>query len=241
MDTTPSELEKLRKSQDEFIYKVSHELRTPITAIKGSLSTILEGYTGDLPQAARDIVWTAYNENDRLIRLVNNLLALSRIEGGRFVYSMKNVNLETILAESVDNMKMAAKEKDLFLKYEPAAQKLPLVAADEDKIREVLINFIGNAIKYTQKGGVTVGAKALGEEVTVSITDTGLGIRKEDQSLLFQKYSQVHPSHTQQAGTGLGLYICKQIIDGHKGKIWLESSYSIGTTFYFSLPIVKSV
>ncbi|MBI4065300.1 HAMP domain-containing histidine kinase [Candidatus Gottesmanbacteria bacterium] len=232
------ELDKTKKVQEELIYKVSHELRTPITAIKGSLSTILEGFTGELPQAARDILQTAYNENDRLLRLVNNLLALSRIEGDRFTYAIKNTDIDAIIQRVIENLKMAIKEKDLFIKYEPV-EKLPLVQADEDKISEVLINLIGNAIKYTQEGGVTVAISVKGEMVVVSVSDTGLGIRKEDEQYLFHKFSQVQAAYSQQAGTGLGLFVSKQIIEGHNGKIWVESSIGIGSTFFFSLPIVK--
>ncbi len=232
------ELENTKQIQEEFIYKISHELRTPITAIKGSLSTVLEGYTGELPQATKDILKTAYNENDRLIRLVNNLLALSRIEGGRFTYAIKNTDIDAVIVKVVDSLKMAVKEKDLFITYEQA-EKLPLVATDEDKISEVIINLIGNAIKYTQKGGVTVATSIQGETVVVSITDTGIGIRKEDEQYLFKKFSQVQAAHSQQPGTGLGLFVCKQIIDGLNGKIWVESSVGIGSTFFFSLPIVK--
>lgn len=236
VDDLQKELDNIKQVQEEFIYKISHELRTPITAIKGSLSTILEGYTGDLPQATKDILKTAYNENDRLIRLVNNLLALSRIEGGRFTYAIKKTDIDEVITKVMENMRMAVKEKDLFMKYESSG-KLPLVVADEDKISEVLINLIGNAIKYTQKGGVTITALISGETVVISVADTGMGIRKEDEQYLFKKFSQVQAGYSQQPGTGLGLFVCKQIIDGLNGKIWVESSVGIGSTFFFSLPV----
>lgn len=229
-------LQELDKLKDEFVSLASHELRTPMTAIKGSISTILEGYAGEISNESREFLTSAYNENDRLIRLVNNLLNISRIEAGRFIFNVQKVNIDGAISEVVKNLQMAAKEKSFFLKYERLTD-LPPVIADEDKVKEVLINLIGNAIKFTHEGGITIRAKREGEFVITSIADTGHGISKEDQEILFQKFSRVQKEYSKQAGgTGLGLYICKQIVEGHKGKIWLESEVGKGSTFYFSLP-----
>lgn len=238
-DEANRKLQELDKLKDEFVSLASHELRTPMTAIKGSLSTILDGYAGDVSSQAKEFLSAAYNENDRLIRLVNNLLNISRIEAGRFVFTYSKVHTDALIRDVVDKLVIAAKEKDLSLTYDQNPS-LPLIAIDEDKIREVLINLIGNAIKFTHKGGVSVGAK-LGEGMVVlSVTDTGSGIAKEDQDLLFKKFSQVRGSYAKQTGgTGLGLYICKKIVEGHKGTIWLESTLGKGSTFYFSVPIVQ--
>lgn len=230
-------LQELDKLKDEFVSLASHELRTPMTAIKGSLSTILEGYAGDISKEARDFMTSAYNENDRLIRLVNNLLNISRIEAGRFTFTVTKVDMNKIITEIVHNLEIAAKEKNLFFKFVPQLQ-LPLVYADADKVREVIINLIGNALKFTHKGGVTVAASTKDDKVVTSVADTGSGIAKEDQELLFKKFSQVQGNYTRQAGgTGLGLYISKQIVEGLKGKIWIESTLGKGSTFYFTLPI----
>jgi signal transduction histidine kinase len=232
-------LQELDKLKDEFVTLASHELRTPMAAIRGSLSTILEGYAGDIPQEAREFLAAAYNENDRLIRLVNNLLNISRIEAGRLTFHQTKVNLDLLITEVVSNLQMAAKEKYLSLVYQSAG--IPMVAADADKVREVLVNLIGNAIKYTHKGGVTIVTESKENSVVTSVTDTGSGIAKEDQDLLFKKFSQVRGSYARPTGgTGLGLYICKQIIEGLKGKIWLESTLGKGSSFYFALPIVTA-
>ncbi len=233
------ELHELDKLKDEFVSLASHELRTPMTAIRGSLSTILEGYAGDVSASVREFLTAAYNENERLLRLVNNLLNISRIESGRFTFTIVNVNLDKVIEEIVANLEGAAKEKGLTLTFEHEGLT-PLVAADEDKVKEVVINLVGNAVKFTHKGGVTVKTHTENNMVVTSITDTGSGIAKEDQELLFKKFSQVRGSYAKQTGgTGLGLYICKIIVEGLGGKIWLESTIGVGSVFYFSLPLAS--
>lgn len=230
-------LQELDKLKDEFVSLASHELRTPMTAIKGSLSTILDGYAGEVSEKSKEFLTAAYNENDRLIRLVNNLLNISRIEAGRMTYTIIKTNLDKLIKEVAGNLQTSAKEKNLYLKYQ-GNEKIPHVLADEDKVKEILINIIGNAIKFTHTGGITVAVSEKDGRLIISVNDTGHGIAKEDQDLLFKKFSQVQGNYAKQAGgTGLGLYICKQMIEGMKGSIWLESVVGQGSTFYFSLPI----
>jgi signal transduction histidine kinase len=239
LKTANVQLQELDKLKDEFVSLASHELRTPMAAIRGSLSTILEGFAGDLSKEAREFLVAAYNENDRLIRLVNNLLNISRIESGRFEFTKAPVNLNELIIEVVNNLASAAKEKNLYLRYVPNSA-IPMITTDGDKIREVLINIIGNAVKFTHQGGVTVSIEQKDGMITISMADTGSGIAKEDQEVLFKKFSQVRTSYAQTTGgTGLGLYICKIIIEGLKGKIWIDSAVGRGSTFYFSLPIVS--
>jgi signal transduction histidine kinase len=227
------------KLKDEFVSLASHELRTPMSAIKGSLSTILEGFAGELSKEAREFLVAAYNENDRLLRLVNNLLNISRIESGHFKFTYERVNMNALIIEVTNGLLSAAKEKGITLSYRVNAA-VPAIMADGDKIKEVLINIIGNAVKFTHKGGVVVSLEQKEGALVTSITDTGSGIAKEDQELLFKKFSQIQEDYAKQTGgTGLGLYICKIIIEGLKGKIWLESTLGKGSTFYFSLPIVS--
>lgn len=230
-------LQELDKLKDEFVSLASHELRTPMTAIKGSISTILEGYTGEVPVQAKEFLTAAYNENDRLIRLVNNLLNISRIEAGRFTFTVVKLDMEKLINEAIYSLMPAARERNIFLKYEKAGS-LPQVLGDEDKVKEVLINITGNATKFTHKGGITVKSYVKDKMLITSVTDTGSGIAPEDLDRLFKKFSQVGGNYARPAGgTGLGLYISKQIVEGLKGKIWLESKLGVGTTFFFSLPI----
>jgi len=240
LDDANKKLQELDKLKDEFVSLASHELRTPMTAIRGSLSTILEGYAGDVSPQVREFLTAAYNENDRLIRLVNNLLNISRIEAGRFVFNLGQLRLDAAITEVIGNLQIAAKEKGVYLRYEQEGQ-LPLVAADEDKIKEVLINLVGNAIKHTYEGGITIRTARKDNFVVTSVVDTGHGISKEDQELLFRKFSQVVSRTTDKetGGTGLGLYISKKIIEGHHGEIWLDSELGKGSMFSFSLPIAS--
>lgn len=233
------QMQEVVKLKDEFVSLASHELRTPMTAIRGSLLTILEGYAGELSKESREFLVAAYNENDRLLRLVNNLLNISRIESGHFKFTYEHVNMNAQIIEVTNGLLSAAKEKNISLTYVPNTA-VPAIMADGDKIKEVLINIIGNAVKFTHKGGVTVTLQQKEGELVTSIADTGSGIAKEDQELLFKKFSQIQEDYAKQTGgTGLGLYICKIIIEGLKGKIWLESSLGKGSTFYFSLPIIS--
>ena len=240
LKTANIKLQELDKLKDEFVSLASHELRSPMTVIKGSLSTILDGYAGETSKEAKEFLTAAYSENDRLIRLVNNLLNISRIESGRLKFLVTNVDMSKLMKDVVTNLQMATKEKSLTLTIGETGT-LPLVLGDEDKVREVLINLIGNAIKFTHQGGITVSAKVENDTLITSVADTGNGIAQEDQDLLFKKFSQVSRgtySH-QTGGTGLGLYISKKIIEGLHGQIWLTSTVGKGTTFYFSLPVVK--
>ncbi len=233
------QLQELDRLKDEFVSLASHELRTPMTAIKGSLSTILEGYVGEVSPQAKEFLNAAYSENDRLIRLINNLLNISRIEAGRFTFTVTKVDLDKLITEVVRNLQPAATERHIYLKYEKVGS-LFTVFADEDKVKEVVINLVGNATKFTHKGGITVKTVVKDNMIITSVTDTGSGIAKEDQELLFKKFSQVGRDYARpMGGTGLGLYISKQIVEGLKGRIWLESTLEKGTTFYFSLPIVS--
>ena len=229
-------LQELDKLKDEFVSLASHELRTPMTAIKGSLSTILDGYTGQINASTKEFLTAAFNENDRLIRLVNNLLNISRIEAGRITFTITKIDLDKLIKEVVKNLQMSATEKNLTLMYKD--DNLPsIIMGDEDKVKEILINLIGNALKFTHQGGVTVSVFEKDNQVTTAVSDTGHGIAKEDQDLLFKKFSQVRGSYAKQSGgTGLGLYISKKMIEGMKGNIWLESEVGKGSTFYFSLP-----
>lgn len=230
-------LQELDKLKDEFVSLASHELRTPMTAIRGSLSTILEGYAGDIPDKAREFLTAAYAENERLIRLVNNLLNISRIESGRLKFDFQPVDVNAMVEEVVTNLQITAAEKKIYLTHK-LEEQLPKAQADEDKVKEVLINLIGNAIKHTYEGGITVTTQKKDDAIVVAIVDTGHGIAKEDHDLLFQKFSQIKTVYKKETGgTGLGLYISKKIINGHNGEIWFESEVGQGSTFYFSLPI----
>jgi signal transduction histidine kinase len=234
------ELRQLDTAKSEFISIASHQLRTPLTVIKGYISMTREGSFGKVPPKIMDNLEKVYASNERLIGLVENLLDISRIESGRQEYVWKETHLEDLAQTVVDNLKHNAKIRDLKLIFHKPKKKTPLVVIDANKIHEVMMNFVDNAIKYTEKGkiDVTIEPHPKGM-VTFCVKDTGRGISEESRNLLFKKFSRGKGSfqvHTE--GVGLGLYVAKMLIDAHGGKIWADSEgMNKGSTFCFSIPL----
>jgi signal transduction histidine kinase len=240
------QLEELDRLKDEFVSVASHELRTPMTAIRSYLWMVLEGKAGEITGKQKYYLERSYNSAERLIKLVNDMLDVSRIESGRITLNFQQINVEGLCLEIISELRPRAQELEISLVYESNREKdkthQHLVAACPEKIKEVLINLIGNALKFTPKGGkVAVSVEKVDDMIVTRITDTGVGITNEDQENLFQKFGFMEGSYrtNQDAsqGTGLGLYIAKSIIDHHQGKIWVESDgKDKGSTFRFSLP-----
>ena len=235
-----TKLQELSVLKDEFVSVASHELRGPMTTIKGYISMILEGDAGKLPKKAVEFLNDAYESNDRMIRLVNNMLNVSRIESGRLIINLKDIRIEEAIEEIVKTYKLEADTHGLELKYISAREPLPKVRVDPDRIREVISNLVGNAINFTSHGYIHIRAKAEDGMVVVSVEDSGVGIAEADQKQLFRKFSQVGVGAPLRKGSGLGLYICKMLINEFGGKIWLKSKVGKGTTFYFSLPAIEN-
>jgi len=235
---TNARLRKMSALKDEFVSLTSHELRTPLTAISGSLSTVLEGYAGKIDTKTRGFLDGAYNESLRLLRLVNNLLNISRIELGRLKFDMEKLNLLSATTSAVEALKTQVEEKKIELVFE--ADKDLTVNADQDKLREVFINLISNAIKYTDKGRIAITVWKQGGTAIISVEDSGRGILFKDQKKLFKKFERVDSikAAKKKGGTGLGLYICRNLIEGMGGEIWLQSEHGKGTTIFFTLPLV---
>jgi PAS domain S-box-containing protein len=230
-------LKELDKLKSDFVSNVSHELRTPLTAIKGSLDNMLDGLTGDLNEKQSRYLVRIKSNADRLARLINDLLDLSRIEAG-IKLKRTNLSLPTIAREVVESLGSVAAEK--LISFEIECADINLTAwADPDRIAEVLTNLLGNAIKFTPTGGnVIVSLARSGDNwVKVSIADTGPGITSEEASRIFDKFYQVsNPEQRKAMGTGLGLSIAKALVEMHGGKIWLESEAGKGSIFSFTLP-----
>jgi signal transduction histidine kinase len=234
-------LHEVSALKDEFVSLTSHELRTPMTAIAGTLSTVLDGYVGKISTDTRDFLKGAKNEVDRLLRMVNNLLNISRIESGRLRYEITGFPSWPLVKKVVENILPLAEEKGLTVScLEPIGTDDIKIKADKDKVEEVLNNLIGNSIKYTDKGYVKVGAEVKGKETIFFVTDNGLGIPEKDQKELFQKFYRATKGEKKAKGTGLGLYISKIMVEGMGGKIWSESKVGKGSTFFFSLPTQKA-
>lgn len=236
-------LKKLDSAKSEFISIASHQLRTPLTIIKGYISMIMEGNFGPVSQSIRESLKKVYDSNERLILLVENLLNISRIESGNLQFDFKETDLEELAISAIDELADTAKKRNSHLVYKPSTQKLPCVVVDAEKIRHAIMNLLDNAIKYSEKGEVVVRIDLEKDKIVFSVTDEGIGIPEEEISNLFKKFYRGNLSpliHTE--GTGLGLYVAKQMIESHNGRIWANSKgHNKGTTFYFSLPLkVKS-
>ncbi len=234
-------LTELDKIKDEFLSIASHELRTPMTAIKSYLWMILNKTPSKdvLSDKSRQYLDRAYLSTDRLLALVNDMLDVSRIEAGRIELHATEIDLKSQAKVAVDELITKAKEKNIEINVQ--SQSPHLIQADSDKLHQVFINLIGNAIKFTSnEGKIQIKFQNQKDKVEVSITDTGKGISKSDMSKLFTKFGRLNGtlvSVAEAGGTGLGLYICNQIIKRHGGRIWVESQLGKGSTFTFSLPI----
>ena len=240
LDKTTLRLKKLQNQKDEFISMAAHELRSPMTAIKGYISMILQGDTGEISEKAKGYLVDANAISDRIIRLVNNMLNVSRIEEGRATYRVKRVSLSKIAKETFDQSKLEAERKGLEFRLEIPVDIEDKIFVDPDRIREVVDNLISNAIKYTEIGSVIVRISQPKEnKIRVGIIDTGPGISEAEQGKLFRKFYRVSSAVGKTIGTGLGLYICKLLIERFNGRIGLESNVDKGSTFWFELPLEK--
>jgi len=236
-------LKELDKLKDEFVSVASHELRTPMTAIKSYLWMALAGRGGELTEKQKYYVDRAYVSADRLIRLVNNMLNVSRIESGRIGIELEKLDLGRLARDVVEEVTPRANELGIGVTCHEQ-KDLPAVLADPDKIKEVLINLIGNSLKFTPKdGSIEINFNIKDDMVETSVKDTGKGIAKEDMPKIFKKFGLIEGSYAssqQDQGTGLGLYISWNIILLHHGTIKAESEgLGKGATFTFSLPIFK--
>ena len=234
-------LVQVDKMKDEFLSMASHELNTPLAAIEGYLSMILDENIGKIDEKSRTFLDRAYASSKRLAGLILDLLNVSRIEQGRLQMKFEQVNMADLAQDVIHELQVRADGKKVYLKLEADASKIPPTFCDQQRIREVITNLAGNAIKFTEQGGVTICVTATNQTITVQVKDTGRGISREDQAKLFKKFSQVNREKDQQQGTGLGLYISKNYVELHKGKIWIESEVGKGTVFTFELPIMTEV
>jgi signal transduction histidine kinase len=231
------ELELASKHKSQFLANMSHELRTPLNAVLGYTELILDGIFGEVPDAIRDSLERARNNGQHLLRLINDVLDLSKIEAGQLTLSLTEYSLGDVIHGVCTAVESLATEKHLALKV-VAALDLPPAKGDEGRITQVLLNLVGNAIKFTDAGEVVIDACVRDGMFVVSVADTGPGIPYADQPKIFGEFQQADSSSTRaKGGTGLGLAIAKRVVELHGGRIWVESSPGMGSTFSFSIPI----
>jgi signal transduction histidine kinase len=232
-------LKELDQLKSDFVAKVSHELRTPLTAIKGAVDLILREVAGPLTDKQFHYLNRVRSNTQHLAGLINDLLDLSKIESGKTEIKASRVALDGLVHEVLESLRPVAAEKVIALEATFGESSI-LVSADRSKINQILTNLIGNAIKFTPSSGrITVSASGTGKEgVQVSVSDTGPGIPPREKEKIFDKFYQIaEEGGTKPKGTGLGLPICKALVELHGGRIWVESEDGHGSTFSFTLPI----
>lgn len=240
LERANNHLKELDKLKDDFLSMAAHELNTPLAAITGYLSMILEEHIGgEVNPKIKSYLENMFTSSKRLSLLIKDMLNVSRIESGRIHLVYTNARIEEIIEQAIAEINSKAKERNHKLIFHKPKTKMPVSWFDASRVTEVLINIIGNAIKYTDPGGkIEVALKNDNKFISVSIKDNGRGIPEDKKNALFQKFSQVDILKDEVKGTGLGMYISKKFVEIMHGKIWFDSTVGKGTTFYFTIPIL---
>ena len=231
----------IEQLKTEFVSLAAHQLRTPLSAIKWTLRMILDGDLGRVTRDQKDFLEKTYRSNERMIGLINDLLNVARIEEGRYLYNVILGSVEDIVRSSVDLYQEEAKKKKISLVFKKPKTEIPKIKIDLEKIHLVTQNLIDNAIRYTFPGGkVTVSLKSDKKEIEFQVQDSGVGIPEDQKERVFSKFFRAaNVMRMETEGSGLGLFIAKNIIEAHGGKIWFESKENKGATFYFTLSLGK--
>ena len=240
LEVANKRLKELDRQKSEFVSIASHQLRSPITAIRGYISLIIEKEFGDYPQAIREPLDRILESSRLMVKSIEDYLNISRIEQGRMKYEMSDFDISKLSKTVVNEYKPIADKKGLDIMF--SGPEKNMVHADIGKIKQVIANLVDNSIKYTPAGNINVKATAFEGKARITVSDTGVGLEKEDLGDLFNKFVRARGANKiNTSGTGLGLYVAKQMIEAHKGKIWVESDgKGKGSRFIFELPIATS-
>jgi signal transduction histidine kinase len=237
LQQTNEKLKEIDETKDEFISMASHQLRTPLTSMKGYVSMVLEGDVGPITDSQRKMLSQAFNSSQRMVYLIADLLNVSRLRTGKFVINNKETDLAQVVESELSQLYEAAVARNVKFFYNKPSN-FPKLMLDETKIRQVVMNFIDNALYYTPKGGrVSVELKSNDKIIEYTVTDTGLGVPKDEQPHLFSKFYRAQNARKMRPdGTGLGLYMSKKIITAQGGSIIFSSIEGEGSTFGFRFP-----
>jgi signal transduction histidine kinase len=232
------QLAEASQHKSQFLANMSHELRTPLNAILGYTELITDGVYGAPPEKMQAVLKRVESNGKHLLGLINAVLDLSKIEAGRLTLDLADYSLQDVARTVYGAVEALAADKKIAFKVE-VAPNMPRGHGDERRLTQVLLNLVGNAIKFTEQGEVAIKASAANGSFEVAVRDTGPGISAADQAKLFQEFQQADNSITRKkGGTGLGLAISKRIIEMHGGRIWVESVLGQGSTFSFMLPVM---
>ncbi len=231
------QVEEASKHKSQFLANMSHELRTPLNAILGYTELVIDGIYGEAPEKMRTVMERVQSNGKHLLGLINDVLDLSKIEAGQLVLSIQDYSIKDVVHGVYSAVEPLASGKKLAFKID-VPPNLPPARGDDRRLTQVLLNLVGNAIKFTDTGEVAVKAAASNGSVTISVHDTGPGIAEADQAKIFEEFQQADSTKTKaKGGTGLGLSIAKRIIEMHGGKLWVESRPGAGSTFSFTVPL----
>ena len=235
------QLAQTSKAKSEFLANMSHELRTPMNAILGFTEMLLDGLYGEVPAVLKEPLTDIQVNGRHLLRLINDVLDLSKIEAGRMELSLGEYSVREVVDIVQLSLRSLAAEKNLeFTTSVP--DNIPVAFGDNRRLAQCLMNLAGNAIKFTKKGRVEIGVQLSGDELVYRVVDTGIGIPKEELENVFTEFRQVDATVTREfGGTGLGLSITKKFVEMHGGRIWVESEFGKGCTFYFAVPLRTKV
>jgi NtrC-family two-component system sensor histidine kinase KinB len=227
----------LDRMKSEFIATVSHELRTPLTSLSMGIDILSQGVVGAVNQRQRELLIAAKDDSERLRKLVKDLLDLSKLESGKYEMKKEFVDFRKLVAEAVRPLRLPFEEKQIQLEFY-IPERLPALFADSHQLIWVVTNLLSNALRFTDSGGsVHLTAKEEEDKLLVTVSDTGHGIPREHQETVFDKFVQVKsPTDTIPGSVGLGLAIAREVVEAHGGRIWLESTVGVGSTFFFTLP-----
>jgi len=233
------QLEVASQHKSEFLANMSHELRTPLNAIIGFSEVLTDRMFGDLNEKQEEYLKDIHASGTHLLSLINDILDLSKIEAGRMELELSDFHLPTALDSALTLVRERAGRRGIALQTS-VDERLGEVRADERKIRQVVLNLLSNAIKFTPEGGrIEVGAVPKDGLVEVSVSDTGVGIAPEDQDAVFEEFRQVGAAEKKVEGTGLGLTLCRKFVELHGGRIWVKSQEGVGSTFTFTIPVLR--
>lgn len=234
LEAANKKLKELDRIKSDFVANVAHEFRTPLTIIKGNVDLVVKGGLGEVTSQQKEMLDGAKNVANRLARLVNDLLDISKIESGKMKLREDLFNINKIIEENLPGFTKMIKDRKQTLKKELAID-MPDIKADMDKITQVFVNLLSNAIKYSpEQGSIVVKSVNLENEIMVEVSDTGEGVSQENLDTIFDKFTRV--TAEKKEGTGLGLPIAKDIVVLHKGRMWVKSEIGKGSQFYFTLP-----
>ena len=236
-----AQLKHLDEVKDEFMSMASHQLRTPLTSVKGYISMVIEGDAGKISQQQQKLLMEAFKSSERMVGLINDFLNVSRLQTGRFVMDKTEFDLGAVVKQEVFDLNLIARTHGVKLRLNATKQPLPLVA-DESKLRQVIMNYIDNAIYYSHTDStVVINLEKVGENAAFTVVDTGIGVPKEEQARLFNKFFRAKNARKARPdGTGVGLYLARRVLTAHGGEIIFSSLEGKGSTFGFRMPLSKA-